>query len=99
MDTNLVIPVDVDHCRVVFDFFFSDVSESARAYNEQSIAVGDRVQDEDLGICEDVQRGLKSRAYGAGRLSVRREAGEQLFHRLLATDLKVGLVRETVAAD
>jgi len=50
--------------------------------------VGNRVQDEDLGICEDVQRGLKSRAYGAGRLSVRREAGEHLFHRLLAADLR-----------
>jgi choline monooxygenase len=99
MDTNLVIPVDTDHCRVIFDFYFGDVSEAARAYNEQSIAVGDRVQDEDLGICEDVQRGLKSRAYGAGRLSVRREAGEQLFHQLLAADLKAGLVRETVAAD
>ena len=49
-----------------------------------------RVQDEDLGICEAVQRGLKSRAYGAGRLSVRREAGEHLFHRLLAADLKSG---------
>jgi choline monooxygenase len=99
MDTNLVIPVDVDHCRVVFDFYFGDVSEAAREYNEQSIAVGDRVQDEDLGICEDVQRGLKSRAYGAGRLSVRREAGEQLFHRLLAADLKAGLGMAAVAAD
>jgi phenylpropionate dioxygenase-like ring-hydroxylating dioxygenase large terminal subunit len=49
------------------------------------------VQDEDLGICEAVQRGLKSRAYEAGRLSVRREAGEHLFHRLLAGDLKKGL--------
>lgn len=98
MDTNLVIPIDTDHCRVVFDFYFSDVSENARAYNEQSIAVGDRVQDEDLGICEDVQRGLKSRAYGAGRLSVRREAGEQLFHRLLAGDLKAGLQASAAAA-
>jgi choline monooxygenase len=88
LDTNLVIPVDVDHCRVVFDFYFSDISEGAQAYNEQSVAVGNRVQDEDLGICESVQRGLKSRAYGAGRLSVRREAGEQWFHRLLAADLK-----------
>jgi len=88
LDTNLVIPVDVDHCRVIFDFYFSDVSESARAYNEQSVAVGNRVQDEDLGICEAVQRGLNSRAYGAGRLSARREAGEQLFHQLLAADLK-----------
>jgi choline monooxygenase len=99
MDTNLVVPLDVDHCRVIFDFYFSDVSESRREYNTQSIAVGDRVQDEDLGICEDVQRGLKSRAYGAGRLSVRREAGEQLFHRLLAADLKAGLGHSAAAAD
>jgi choline monooxygenase len=99
MDTNLVIPLDVDHCRVVFDFYFSDVSDERREYNQQSIAVGDRVQSEDLGICEDVQRGLKSRAYGAGRLSVRREAGEQLFHRLLAADLKRGLGHAAAAAD
>ncbi len=92
LDTNLVIPLDTDHCRVVFDFYFSDVSESERAYNDQSVAVGNRVQAEDLAICEAVQRGLKSRAYGAGRLSVRREAGEHLFHRLLAADLKAGFV-------
>ncbi len=88
MDTNLVIPVDVDHCTVIFDFYFRDISDASREYNEQSVNVGNRVQEEDLGICEDVQRGLKSRAYRAGRLSVRREAGEQLFHRLLAADLK-----------
>ena len=90
MDTNLVIPIDADHCRVIFDFYFSDASEAGRQYNEQSVEVGNRVQEEDLGICEDVQRGLKSRAYGDGRLSVRREAGEQLFHRLLAADLRRG---------
>ena len=91
MDTNLVLPVDVDHCRVIFDFYFGDVSEARRGYNEQSVAVGAKVQEEDLGICEAVQQGLKSRAYDAGRLSVRREAGEHLFHRLLAADLKQGL--------
>jgi choline monooxygenase len=46
-----------------------------------------------------VQRGLKSRAYGAGRLSVRREAGEHLFHRLLAADLKAGIMAGAAAAD
>jgi len=99
MDTNYVIPVDADHCTVIFDFFFSDVSEARREFNQQSVDVGNRVQDEDLGICEDVQRGLKSRAYGAGRLSVRREAGEQLFHRLLAADLKRNPQGITAAAD
>jgi choline monooxygenase len=99
MDTNLVIPVDVDHCTVIFDFYFADVSKASREYNEQSVNVGNRVQEEDLGICEDVQRGLKSRVYRAGRLSVRREAGEQLFHRLLAADLKRGLTSSTAVAD
>jgi choline monooxygenase len=53
--------------------------------------VGQVIQDEDQAICESVQRGLRSRAYGAGRLSLRREAGEHLFHRLLAADLRAGL--------
>ena len=99
MDTNLVIPVDVDHCNVIFDFYFGDISDARRQYNEQSVNIGNRVQEEDLGICEDVQRGLKSRAYRAGRLSVRREAGEQLFHQLLAADLKRGSEPKFAAAD
>jgi len=88
MDTNLVLPLGPDKCRVIFDFFFADVSPERDAYNIASIATSDTVQDEDVAICESVQRGLASRAYGAGRLSVRREAGEHLFHRLLARDLK-----------
>jgi choline monooxygenase len=88
MDTNLVLPDGVNRCKVIFDFYFDDVSAAAAERNRQSIAVGERVNDEDVGICEAVQRGLRSRAYGAGRLSVRREAGEHLFHRLLAADLK-----------
>ena len=87
MDTNLVIPRGVDRTEVIFDFYFPDVSESARERNLTSIAVGQRIQDEDVAICRSVQRGLTSRAYRAGRLSVRREAGEHLFHRLLHADL------------
>jgi choline monooxygenase len=88
MDTNLVLPDGVNRCKVIFDFYFDNVSEAAAERNRQSIAVGERVNDEDVGICEAVQHGLHSRAYNAGRLSVRREAGEHLFHRLLAADLK-----------
>ncbi len=88
MDTNLVLPLGRDKCLVVFDFFFADTGAEKTPYNEESVAVSDRVQAEDVDICESVQRGLVSRAYGAGRLSVRRETGEHLFHRLLAADLK-----------
>jgi choline monooxygenase len=91
MDTNLVLPMGTDKCRVIFDFYFADVSAERADYNAASVATSDKVQDEDVAICESVQRGLGSRAYLAGRLSVRREAGEHLFHRLLASDLKSGL--------
>jgi choline monooxygenase len=90
MDTNLVIPRGVDKTEVIFDFYFADVSPSARDANLASIAVSEQIQDEDVAICVSVQRGLRSGAYQAGRLSVRREAGEHLFHRLLFDDLKHG---------
>ncbi len=93
MDTNLVLPVDADHCRVIFDFYFGQTAAEHEVYNRQSIQVSDRIQDEDVRICLSVQRGLKSRGYVAGRLSVRREAGEHLFHRLLYADLKQHLSR------
>jgi choline monooxygenase len=98
MDTNFVLPLAVDKCAVIFDYYFSDISASAEARNRESIAVSEKVQDEDMAICEAVQRGLRSRAYFAGRLSVRREAGEHLFHRLLHADLTAALAR-TAAAD
>ena len=91
MDTNLVCPRGTDRTEVIFDFYFADRSESARERNLASIAVSERIQAEDVSICEAVQRGLGSRAYGRGRLSVRREAGEHLFQRLVYADLKAGL--------
>jgi choline monooxygenase len=88
LDTNLVIPLAVDRTRVVFDFYFADLAAGQAAARAHSIAVAERIQDEDHAICASVQRGLRSRAYGAGRLAPRREAGEHLFHRLLAADLR-----------
>ena len=95
LDTNLVIPRGVDQTEVIFDFYFPDVtSREAIERNLQSISVGQRIQDEDTAICKSVQRGLNSRGYNAGRLSVRREAGEHLFHRLLYADLKHGVMSD-----
>jgi len=91
MDTNLVIPMGVDQCAVVFDYYFADVGKKALKRNQASIKVSEKVQDEDMAICDSVQRGLASRAYVAGRLSQRREAGEHLFHRLLHADLSRAL--------
>ena len=63
MDTNLVLPLGVDRCAVIFDYYFADTSAAAEARHKESIAVSERVQDEDMAICDAVQRGLGSRAY------------------------------------
>jgi len=94
MDINLVCPRGVDRTEVIFDFYFADTSKTSRRRNLASITVSERIQAEDVRICESVQRGLVSRAYTAGRLSARREAGEHLFHRLLYADLKSGLLSD-----
>ena len=62
MDTNLVVPLGVDKCAVVFDYYFADISAAAEAHHRESIAVSEKVQDEDMAICDAVQRGLSSRA-------------------------------------
>lgn len=89
MDTNVVLPLGPDRCRVVFDFYFADTREAAAGFMRESIAVAERVQREDVEICEQVQRGLASRSYDTGRFSVRREAAGYHFHRLLAERLQL----------
>ena len=88
MDVNFVLPAGPDRCIVHFDYYFADQDD---AFREQSITVADRVQQEDVDICESVQRGLHSRSYDTGRLSPVKEGGEQLFHQLLHRDLARGL--------
>jgi choline monooxygenase len=89
MDTNLVLPLGPGRCRVVFDFYFAKTDgPEAERYNAASMEVAHRVQLEDIGVSEDVQRGLMSRHYSAGRFSVKREVAGYHFHRLLAQALR-----------
>jgi phenylpropionate dioxygenase-like ring-hydroxylating dioxygenase large terminal subunit len=94
MDTNVVIPRGLGRTEVVFDFYFTDVSNEVRERNLAGIKKSEEIQDEDVAICTSVQRGLASRDYNSGRFSVRREGGEHLFHRLLHTDLIRGMNAE-----
>ncbi|MEM8766547.1 MAG: aromatic ring-hydroxylating dioxygenase subunit alpha [Pseudomonadota bacterium] len=88
MDLNLVLPAGPERCIVHFDYYFADQDA---AFRDESIRVADRVQAEDVAICEAVQRGLRSRSYDTGRLSPLKEGGERRFHQLLHGDLKNAL--------
>lgn len=84
LQTNRVLPLSVDRCRVEFDFYYApDASEAGQVRRARDIEFSDEVQVEDVTICEDVQRGLASGSYEAGRLNPLRENAVHHFHELL----------------
>ena len=95
MDTNVVLPLGPERCRVVYDFYFADAED--RDHIRASIAVSDHIQAEDGLICEQVQRGLGSRSFETGRYSVRREGAVHAFHCLLARHLRAALADEVIS--
>jgi choline monooxygenase len=89
MGITIVESLAVDKCRVIFEYYFDNshplITDEFKAH---SVAAADKIQDEDVAICYSVQRGLASKGYETGRLSVKKEAGEHLFHQLLYQDYK-----------
>jgi choline monooxygenase len=85
MQTNVVLPVAHDRTVVVFEWFASAPPADPAADPEWSrlVAFSDEIQDEDVEICERVQRNLRSRVYDRGRYSPSRENGVHHFHSLL----------------
>ena len=84
LQTNVVVPVAHNRCRVLFDYYYDDVSSPAAAKAIQAdLDYNDMVQKEDIEICELVQRGLESRSYDRGRFSVEMEQGVYHFQCLL----------------
>lgn len=83
LQTNIVVPVAADRCKVIFDYFYDEHVLANEDAIRQEIHYSDMVQQEDVEICEQVQQGLRSRVYDQGRFSVKREAGVYHFQTLL----------------
>jgi choline monooxygenase len=82
LQTNRILPLGPGRCRIVFDYYYAqDDTTQARIAADQ--AFSDEVQNEDIGICEAVQRGLGSGTYEAGRLCPKRESGVWHYQNLL----------------
>jgi len=84
VSTNLIMPISQDKTLTVFEWFFHDAASSeSKGRIRKAVQFSDEVQQEDIGLCESVQRGLRSATYDRGRYSVRRENGVHHFHMLL----------------
>ena len=59
--TNLIIPLAHDKALTIFEWFFHDSSSAAvKERIQRAIAFSDEAQQEDISLCEAVQRGLNS---------------------------------------
>jgi phenylpropionate dioxygenase-like ring-hydroxylating dioxygenase large terminal subunit len=83
LSSNLILPMGPDRTLTIFEWFSfgADVAQA-------TIDFSDEIQQEDIKICESVQKGLHSRSYSQGRFSVKRENGVHHFHGLLAEFLR-----------
>ena len=83
LSSNIILPLSQGRTLTIFEWFSygGDVAQA-------TIDFSDEIQQEDIRICESVQRGLGSRSYSQGRFSVKRENGVHHFHGLLAEHLR-----------
>lgn len=67
LDINLVEPTGPQTCTVRFEYFLDRGFSADEGYAQESLAASETVQQEDVKLCEAVQRGLRSPAYNMGR--------------------------------
>ncbi len=67
LDINIVEPTGPQTCQVRFEYFLHRDHEAEGEFVEESLQASDAVQQEDVRLCEAVQRGLRSPAYDSGR--------------------------------
>jgi choline monooxygenase len=80
LSINIVKPLDLNRTKVSFISYVYDPSK----LNKGAATDIEKVEREDEVVVENVQKGVRSAFYKAGRFSPTREKGVHHFHRLLA---------------
>jgi choline monooxygenase len=80
---NIVLPVEPERTLAIFEWYLPEKDHSSPAA-KASVDFSHQIQIEDVGICEAVQKNLRSRSYSRGRFSVKQEKGVHAFHRMYA---------------
>jgi len=95
MNCSRIVPVDERRTRIIYNFFFRDVSEAAAAQNERTIETNCDIVREDFGICERSQANLEAGIFQHGPLSPKHEIGVRYFHdRVRQAMAREGIVEQ-----
>ena len=78
---NIVLPVDAERSLAIFEWYLPEKDHGSPA-SKAAVEFSHQIQMEDVGICETVQKNLRSRSYSRGRFSVKQEKGVHAFHRI-----------------
>jgi choline monooxygenase len=87
VSVNIVVPLAPERSLAIFEWYLPE-KEHGSAAAKASVEFSEQIQVEDVGICETVQRNLRSRSYSRGRFSVKQEKGVHAFHRMYAEAMK-----------
>ena len=85
---NIVLPLGPERSMATFEWYLPEKEHGSPAA-KASVEFSDQIQVEDVGICEVVQKNLRSRSYSRGRFSVTQERGVHAFHRMYAEWMEV----------
>ena len=80
LSLNIVRPIDIQKTKVSFITYVYDKNKLDGGAGSNL----DKVEREDEFVVENVQKGVRSSFYKAGRFSPKREKGVHHFHRLLS---------------
>jgi choline monooxygenase len=86
---NIVLPVAPERSLAIFEWYLPEKDHGSAAA-KASVEFSEQIQVEDVGICEIVQKNLRSRSYSRGRFSVKQEKGVHAFHRMYAERMTRG---------
>lgn len=89
LQTNHVVPLGVDRCRIDFDYYYAPgLAEGNAARIAQDQELAEITQQEDIQICERVQKAFASGSYTIGRVHPTREQGIHHFQELYRAALR-----------
>jgi ring hydroxylating enzyme alpha subunit len=88
LQINIVVPLAPDRALNIFEWYHAEPG-TPESWNtlQESITISERIQQENVDLCDDAQANLRTGNYDRGRFSVTRENGVHHFQRLYTVSL------------